>query len=519
MTRPLLAFLVAVACALRAPSLHLGLWRDEGSTYFDIAQASLAGVVREVRLAEFSPPAYFLLLHLWSGLAGTSEIALRLPSLVFGLALVPAVYALARLVTSRKAALLAAGFAAFSTVGVTYSGEARPYALAALLAALVAALALRVQTGARDDRMLAAYVAAALLLAYVHYTGLIVIAALGIAGLPLLFHAATRSRALVFLGANAVVAVAYLPWMRVLFPIRHECFAFLAPLQAGAFGGRFIEQLGFALPVVFMHSQYAAALALACAFTVFSKDVRLRSLALTVLLVTLIETQQLLREARYMFVVSPLADVLLASYCAYLVRPVVAFVRERTWPRAARLRTLGGCVLAVTLMAGLPAQSRAYAEFARAQARSGMRAMTADSPGAFDARTLVIVAPDYLGSSLRYYVRGRDIAVAGIPQWDTPEHVRCMPGAWRAPALVDDAVARIAATAAARYARISLVWDPSVADRGDVPYSLVLELRKRLQARFRELADHRYAGTSEPVGLTVFASDMPSPKASRSVPK
>ena len=515
MTRPLLAFLVALGCVLRAPGLHVGLWRDEGSTYFDIVPASLAGVVKEVRLAEFSPPLYFLGLHLWTALAGTSEIALRLPSLVFGLALIPATYALARLVVPRKAALLAAGFAALSTVGVTYSDEARPYALAALLSAAVTALALRAQTGARDDRILAAYVAAAVLLAYVHYAGLFVIVALGIAALPQVVAAGTRPRALAFLGAEAVVALAYLPWMRVLFPIRHDCFAFLAPLGAGAFPGRFIEQLGFALPVVFMHSQYATALAIACALTVFAKDVRLRCLSLTVLLVTFAETQQLLREARYMFVATPLVDALLASYCAYLARPVVALVRERTWPRTARLPVVAGVALALTLLAGIPAQSRAYAEIARAQARSGMRAMTENNHDAFDSRTLVIVAPDYLGSSLRYYVRGRDIRVAGIPAWDAPEHVRCMPGAWRSPGLVDDAVTRIAGTAAQRYARIAFVWGPSVADRGDVPYSLVLGLRKLLQERFAELADHRYAGSLEPVGLTVFATDMRSPATSR----
>ena len=96
----ILAALVAAGAALRWPYLMAGIWRDEGSTYFETVRQSFFGVFGAVARGELNPPGYFLFERAWTALAGGGEVALKLPSVVFGLALIVATYALGRRSTS-----------------------------------------------------------------------------------------------------------------------------------------------------------------------------------------------------------------------------------------------------------------------------------------------------------------------------------------------------------------------------------------------------------------------------------
>ena len=81
------------------------------------------------------PPAYFVLLHLWPGLVGQSEFALRYLSVSFSLLTVAL---LGRFAANgprpRVSGLLAATLAAFSPLYVAYAQEVRSYALMTCLA-------------------------------------------------------------------------------------------------------------------------------------------------------------------------------------------------------------------------------------------------------------------------------------------------------------------------------------------------------------------------------------------------
>jgi len=118
---------------LRLPFLRLGLFRDEGSTYFDALPTTPGEVVRTVILCELNPPGFFLIMHQWMRWFGSQEIIFKLPALIFGLVLIAATYGLGRVVGSRTTALLAALFATLASAAVYYSQEARPYTLSALL--------------------------------------------------------------------------------------------------------------------------------------------------------------------------------------------------------------------------------------------------------------------------------------------------------------------------------------------------------------------------------------------------
>ena len=122
-----------VAWALRLWRLGAQeLWFDEAASYF-IAAKPLPLLLRYVANAPFEhPPAYYLALHLAMKVLGESEWALRFPSTVCGALFVVLLYRFG-LALSPALGLLAGALAALSPFLVTYSQEARMYALVQLL--------------------------------------------------------------------------------------------------------------------------------------------------------------------------------------------------------------------------------------------------------------------------------------------------------------------------------------------------------------------------------------------------
>lgn len=79
--------------------------------------------------ADTQGPVYPMFIWIWSKLFGFSEVALRTPSVIFGVLSIHAIYLLGRRLFSHTAAMWAAVFAAVNPFLIYYSQEARPYAL------------------------------------------------------------------------------------------------------------------------------------------------------------------------------------------------------------------------------------------------------------------------------------------------------------------------------------------------------------------------------------------------------
>jgi 4-amino-4-deoxy-L-arabinose transferase-like glycosyltransferase len=126
------ALILSVAAMVWAPHLAHSLWLDETLTYWVVKDGLWDAVTRGVQFQ--SQPAYYIVIWLWTQIAGVSEIALRLPSLVAALA---ACVALARLGTrltgDREFGLLAAVVFATTAVVFREAVDARPYALGVVL--------------------------------------------------------------------------------------------------------------------------------------------------------------------------------------------------------------------------------------------------------------------------------------------------------------------------------------------------------------------------------------------------
>jgi 4-amino-4-deoxy-L-arabinose transferase-like glycosyltransferase len=137
------AAIVVAAVVVRVAYLDVPMRYDEATTYNNFVSKPLY-----VALANYATPNNHLL-HTFLAkvsvsLFGNEPWAVRLPALVAGTALVPATFALARVLYGRIAALLAAALVAASSTLVEYSTNARGYTIVALATVLVFIAAARV---------------------------------------------------------------------------------------------------------------------------------------------------------------------------------------------------------------------------------------------------------------------------------------------------------------------------------------------------------------------------------------
>jgi hypothetical protein len=134
---------IVVAVGLRIAFLDVTLRYDEATTYNNFVSKPLY-----VGLAHYPLPNNHLLHTFLAKVSvtafGSDAWAIRLPALLAGVALVPATFALARILYGRAAALLAAALVASSSTLVEYSTNARGYTLVAMFAVVAFIAATRV---------------------------------------------------------------------------------------------------------------------------------------------------------------------------------------------------------------------------------------------------------------------------------------------------------------------------------------------------------------------------------------
>ncbi len=160
----IISIIVALAFAIRLfTSDATSLWGDEAFSWFQASQPTLLGVLLETARDNY-PPLHNLILHFTIELFGTSEPALRLPSVVAGTATVYVTYLIGKDVRGPLAGQLAALFLCISLFHVWYSIEARMYALLALTSALYVLTSMRVLAGRTTGTVIAYVLSASALL-------------------------------------------------------------------------------------------------------------------------------------------------------------------------------------------------------------------------------------------------------------------------------------------------------------------------------------------------------------------
>lgn len=254
-----LVALTAAAALLRFLTLRTqSYWYDEAITV-ELVRRPFHSMLGALPHSESTPPLYYMLAWIWSRMFGTGEAGLRSLSAVIGTVTVPATYAAAQALISRRSALVAAALVAVSPLLIWYSQEARAYALLVLFGVL-SLIPLRRAAGRRAARPLATWAIVAGLALATHYFALFLVAAEAI---WLLRRASERRVAAAAVVAVAAAATALAPlaayqarysqhtaWISNSGGIGSRAEYFLHQLVVGAYPASHIRLLIAAVPAL-----------------------------------------------------------------------------------------------------------------------------------------------------------------------------------------------------------------------------------------------------------------------------
>ena len=194
--------------------LHAPLWIDEGLST-GIASHPVGEIPGLLRM-DGAPPLYYLVLHAWMAVFGTSEAATHSLSLTAAVLAVPAAWWAAR-PFGATGGLLAAALAATSPFVGLYADETRMYTLVFLLGLLATGTFVRafVVDGRRRYAIMLGLALAAVM--YTHAWGAFLALAMGLCWLALVALGPDR-RALAVNGAIAFggAAILFAPWLPTL---------------------------------------------------------------------------------------------------------------------------------------------------------------------------------------------------------------------------------------------------------------------------------------------------------------
>lgn len=210
-----MVLLIALALRLFRLDYH-PVWLDEA---FSVQYARLPWdrLLAELQVHEAHPPFYYGLLHVWLSVQSTTDVWLRLPSAVFGVAIVAGVLTLGRELFGHRIALLGSTVAAIGAYAVWYSQEARMYAASGCFAVWSAWAIVRAIRAGGLWRW-ALFVAVSGFGLYTHYFFQFAVVGNLVAGAVLAGRTVvTRWRSLLI--AHLALAAVWLPWLAAVLPL------------------------------------------------------------------------------------------------------------------------------------------------------------------------------------------------------------------------------------------------------------------------------------------------------------
>jgi mannosyltransferase len=207
--------IVLIGLLLRVYNLATqSIWWDEAFSV-SISKLSLSQIVQATG-TDVHPPLYYFILHYWIVLFGTSEVAVRSLSVLFGVLAIPMVYVLGRHLFDEEVGLVSAFILAISVFNIQYSQEARMYTMMLLLALL--SMYFFVRFLERSSLAISVgYVLSTVLLLYTHVFGLFIVIAQNIYLVTLLLFSPERTfRLRKWLELEAVVIGLFGAWIVIL---------------------------------------------------------------------------------------------------------------------------------------------------------------------------------------------------------------------------------------------------------------------------------------------------------------
>jgi mannosyltransferase len=217
---PLLAVLLLATWLRFNQAGVIPLRADEAANYY-LAIKPIDEIFRPLITRDPHLPLFYILLHYWMILAGSSELSLRYPTILFSVLMVPLVYVLGRrLFRLSNIALIAALLTAINPYTIWDSQDAYMYSM--LSTAGLASFILFAQVMRPNASRLAwaAYILISALALYVHYLATLVLVA---EGAVWLWWTAARSirwrTSIMWLGAQSAIAGLFAPWLVLALPL------------------------------------------------------------------------------------------------------------------------------------------------------------------------------------------------------------------------------------------------------------------------------------------------------------
>ena len=158
---------VVAGILLRLDGLTSSLWLDEFGTFW-VVEGNFVTMLERAWVFQGQSPLYYAFPWMSRQVFGDSELALRLPSLLFGCLSVIAVYSSAGAMGGPTAGLYAAALFWLSVPAVQYTVDARPYSLVMFTVAVaLAGFSYAVRFGTRRARL--AWIVGGAAVAWSHY--------------------------------------------------------------------------------------------------------------------------------------------------------------------------------------------------------------------------------------------------------------------------------------------------------------------------------------------------------------
>jgi mannosyltransferase len=212
----LMCFIILAGAALRLYGLdRTSIWLDE-ATSWDEARRPFWSMIRATANETF-PPLHNIILYGVMGLFGDSAVALRLPSVILGIANIYLLYRLGAVLWDQMTGVFAATLLAISGFHLWYSQEARMYSLFALAA--TAYVLGSVNFLRQPNRLSAALCAAAgVALLYSHPYGTLVWVSVNAAIAIILYRGGdwTAARGRDWATNQGLTGLLFLPWAILL---------------------------------------------------------------------------------------------------------------------------------------------------------------------------------------------------------------------------------------------------------------------------------------------------------------
>jgi len=515
----LVSGLMLLGLLLRLPSLSLGLWRDEGSTYFDVLPSDLGKLIETVIYSELNPPGFYLIMHQWIQWLGSQEVVFKLPAFFFGLLLIPATYGVGRVAISRGAGVIAAAIATFAPDTIYYSQEARPYTLTALLCCLVVLFYCKALVSKHQIWYLLAFVFCTYLLLYVQYTGLLLVVSLGINTLYLLLSRVANFRFVRFAIAFGIIFLLFTPWLQAFLTHLHTGTPWNVKEPWQIRPKLFLGNIMSTIPLISGTGKKAGLFLVLFAMGVEAKQLlfpagksSLRGIAppnaskvtlVMCFLLTAAMLSVLSYGGRYMMPFAPFAWAIFGSWLIALFQYL-----DRCWTSQSSRFSQQLAVLLLILLLILP--NSIYALSLGNGDKSGIRSLAANFQGNQEEKTFYLLSPDKFGPTFGYYFAQHPVEFYGFARWHRPEIFSPIGYAelWNSPTLISDMEQRIQNKIQQGYRRLALIQESATipADIGPLrTTSRANKFLSRLRQTYTLLEKTDYPGIKESVTLYLFS--------------